>query len=392
MKRFWVILLLLASQSLFSQSRLTHQRIFKIGVFAPLYLDSVFENYQFKFDKAIPKFIMPGVEFVQGAQIAFDSMTLYNDRVDAYIYDTRSYLQPIPWLIKYNIIDSLDLIIGSVKDVDYKELSDFAEKRKIPFISVTYPNDGGVTGNPYLAIMNSTLKAHCEGIYSYILQNHGTDKVYLVRKPGQQEDKIAAYFKMINEQEGKPLLNIQTISFDSTISPSFFRYRLDSTHNSVIIGGSFDEGFAKQLTDACFAVAKKNYPVTLIGMPDWESFKEFSQANAYKDFPIRFTSPYNNSKTGPYNALLTSEYNKRYKAKPTDLAYKGFEAAWLLTNLLVKFPDDLMSHLSDRSITIFNEFNFRPVYPKKNSNTPDYFENKHLYVMRILNGVVSREW
>ena len=31
-------------------------------------------------------------------------------------------------------------------------------------------------------------------------------------------DKVAAYFKMINEQEGKPLLNIQTVMFDSTIS------------------------------------------------------------------------------------------------------------------------------------------------------------------------------
>ena len=183
MKRCWIIVLffILAFQNGSSQSG---QRIFRVAVFAPLYLDSVFDNFQPKFDKTVPKFIMPAVEFVQGAEIAFDSLNLTNDRVEAYIYDTKSYIQPISWLVKNNVLDSMNLMIGSVKDVDFKELSDFAKKRKIPFISATYPNHGGVTNNPYLTIMNSTLKAHCEGIYSYILQNHGTDKIYLIKKPG----------------------------------------------------------------------------------------------------------------------------------------------------------------------------------------------------------------
>ena len=90
--------------------------------------------------------------------------------------------------------------------------------------------------------------------------------------------------------------------------------------------------------------------------------------------------------------MLTTEYNSRYKAKPSDMAYKGFETAFMFTNLLVKYPGDLFSHINDRSQIIFNEYNFRPVYLKKNSKNPDYLENKHLYIMRILNGAVTREW
>ena len=89
-------------------------------------------------------------------------------------------------------------------------LADFALQKNIPFISATYPNDAGITGNPFLVIMNSTLKAHCDAIYSYILQNHGTDKIYLCRKKGAQEDMVASYFKQMNEQDGKPLLPIET--------------------------------------------------------------------------------------------------------------------------------------------------------------------------------------
>jgi hypothetical protein len=389
---FATILFCSSYQNLFAQGNLHNpQKIYRVAVFAPLYLDSVFTNSQLRSDKTIPKFIMPAVDFVQGAEIAFDSLQLYNDRVESYFYDTKSFLQPIPWLIQNKLLDSIDLIIGSVKDVDFKQLSDFSARRHIPFISATYPNDGGVTNNPNLAIMNSTLKAHCEGIYSYILQNHGTDKIILIKNPGQQEDRIASYFKMLNEQEGKPLLNIQTIHIDSTMTPYFLKMRLDSTKRTVIIAASLDEDFAKTITDACFAI-HKSYPIILIGMPNWDGFKIFSAKNTYKDFPVHFTTPYYNLKTSNFNTLLTNGYSSRYKAKPSDMAYKGFEAAYMFTNLLVKYPGDLLSHLNDKAYEIFCEYNFRPVTFKKNSQTPDYLENKHLYIMRIMNGAVTREW
>lgn len=386
---FIALHLFIFSQNSFAQHN--KQKIYKVGVFAPLYLDSVFNNYQLRSDKTIPKFIMPAVDFVQGAEIAFDTLSLYNEKVEAFIYDTKSFKEPLLWLIQNKQLDSLDLIIGSVRDLDFKQLSDFSEKRKIPFISATYPNDGGVSDNPNLVIMNSTLKAHCEGIYSYILQNHGTDKIILLKKPGAQEDKIVSYFKALNEQEGKPLLNIQTIHIDSTISPYFLKVRMDSTKRNVIIAGSLDEAFAKTVTDAAFA-NRKNYPVVLIGMPNWDGFKIFTAKNAYKDFPVHFTTPYFNSKSNWFNTILTNEYNRRYKTKPSDMAYKGFETTYMFTKLLLKYPKDFLSRLNDKSLTIFNEYNFRPVYSKKNARNPDYQENKHLYVMKILNGAIIREW
>lgn len=387
---FVCFLFLTGFQTLFAQTN-NIQKIYKVGIFAPLYLDSVFTNYQLRSEKTIPKFIMPAVDFVQGAEIALDTLSLYNERVEAFIYDTKSFKEPLPWLIQNKIIDHLDLIIGSVRDADFKQLSDFSAKKNIPFISATYPNDGGETDNPNLVIMNSTLKAHCEGIYSYILQNHGTDKVVLIKKRGVQEDKIAAYFKTLNEQEGKPLLNIQTIQIDSTISPWFLKVRLDSMKRTVIIAGSLDEGFAKTVSDACFAI-RKTYPLQLIGMPNWDGFKIFTAKNAYKDFPVHFTTPYYHSKSNWFNTILTNEYTRRYKTKPSDMAYKGFEATYMFSKLLLRYPKDFLSHLNDKSVTIFNEYNFRPVYLKKNARNPDYQENKHLYVMRILNGAITREW
>jgi len=367
------------------------QKIYKVAVFAPLYLDSVFTENNLKNENSLPKFIMPAVEFVQGAEIAFDSIATWGRHVEVFIYDSKSYKEPLLPLLHSTKLDSIDLIIGAVKDVDYKVLADFSASRSIPFISATFPNDGGITDNPFVAIMNSTLKTHCEGIYSYILQSHGTDKIYLIKRPGTQEDKITGFFKALNEQEGRPLLNIQTITFDSSFSAYALKRKLDSNRNSVIIGGSLDDAFAKNLADVCYN-AKENYPLILIGMPNWDGFKFFTKEDAYKDFPIHFTSPYYNSRTSAFSNYLTDEYNLRYKARPSDVACKGFETAYYFTNLLFKYPHDIMSHLNDSTVKVFNDFNFKAVLSTKTSTVPDYYENKHLYIMRIFNGTVARDW
>ena len=364
---------------------------YKVGIFAPLYLDSVFTNNNFRYSQGLPKFIVPALEFVQGAQIALDSMQMGKENIEAFIYDCKSYTKNITYLINNKKIDSLNLIIGSVRDADYKQLADFALLKNIPFISATYPNDGGVTGNPFTVIINSTLKAHCEAIYGYLLQNHGTDMIYLCRKKGVQEDKIAAYFKMLNEQDGKSLLNIETLNLDSTVAFEFLKNKLDSNRQSLIIGASLDEPFATDIATACYNLYK-SYPITLIGMPNWDGFSSLQRKKDFEGFPIHFTTPYFNNKWDSYSKMLTSAYLKKYKIKPGDMAFKGFETVHMFTKLLVKYPNDLINHLNDKASKLFCDYNIKPVMLQKQSTQPDYFENKHLYFIKLLNGVKFKAW
>jgi len=364
-------------------------KTFHIAVFAPMYLDSAFNNADFNASKAIPKFIMPGVDFIQGAHIAFDTLALNGKTAQVSFYDSKSAIQPIPWLIKFNKLDNVDLIIGAVKEPDYGELAAFALQKKIPFISAIYPNAGGVHENPFLFIVNSTLKTHCEGIFSYILQKHGTDNVYLIKKKG--DDRIENYFREANIEDGRPLLNIKTIMVDSTISPYSLRYRIDTLHTAVIIGASLDEDLAKSLVDACYPL-QKNHPLILIGMPNWDGFKSLYKKDAYTGFPIRFTTPHYEAEDNLFDSVLIKKYFQLYRAKPSDMAYKGFGIAWYFTNLLLKHSNDFVSHINDTTFAAFHTYNFRPVYGSPQQQVPDYFENKHLFIMEILNGDILREW
>ena len=386
------LITIFSSVNLYAQDDTTQKApVYRVGIFAPLYLDSVFNKNTFKYKQAVPRFIMPAVDFVQGALIALDSLQAGVDYINASIYDTKSYTEKIPDLIRNKKLDSLQLIIGSVRDEDFTQLAAFALQKNIPFISATYPNVAGITENPSLVIMNSTLKAHCDAIYSYILQNHGSDKIYLCRQQGKQEDMVASYFKMMNEQDGKPLLPIETLNMDDNVTTAFLKSKLDSNSKNIIVGGSLDETFAGTIAKASYEL-HKTYPITLIGMPNWDNFSAFYNKKNLIGFPVYFSTPFYTDKTDDFSKSLTNAYYKKYKGKPTDMAYKGFESVYLFTKLLTQYPDSFMSHISDKNMKVFCEYNFRPVKQNDKAAVPDYFENKHLYLIKIINGTISRAW
>lgn len=363
---------------------------FRIAVFSPLYLDSVFSSTASQASNNVPRFVLPAVEFMQGAQLAMDTIRINGKIAEAFLYDSKSYTKPIPWLIERKMLDSMDLIIGNVKDRDFMELAYFSHVHNIPFISATYPNDGGVINTPGLVIVNSTLKAHCEGILSYLTQKHGTGKIYLIKQKG--DNRIDDYFKELNLLDGKPRLNIRTITYDSTITLYSLRTKIDTTVATAIIGGSLNETFARNIADAAFAM-NKTHPVTLVGMPNWDGFRSFYRNDVYPDFPIIFTTPHYDGQSNRFKESLTRNYFKLYRTRPSDMAYKGFGLSYYFINLLLAHPTDFLQHLNDKSNAAFHDFLFKPVFvdPAK-TREPDYYENKHLYIMRILNGEIGRQW
>jgi hypothetical protein len=237
------------------QTSNTHTSNLKIGIFAPLYLDSIFTNNQYQFGNNFPRFALQGVDFLQGAQIAIDSFPIQNTKIEYFFFDTKSDSQKVAYLIKNNKIEDLSLIIGLVKDDDVIQLASFAKFKQIPFISVIYPNDGGITNNPYFIIANATLKTHCESIFSYLLQNHSGDNIIHVYQTGEQESRIISYFNKSNRPDNKILLPIQKILLDSNYY--MIKNKLDSNKNNVIIAGSLDEEFANNICKAINSIDKK---------------------------------------------------------------------------------------------------------------------------------------
>ena len=384
---FFAFFLLGFTMNSYAQDQLVPvHKTYKVTILAPLYLDSVFDNGSLKNKKTLPRLIMPGVDFVQGAMIAFDTIQLNGKKVEARIFDSKSKKTPVSTLIRNRQLDGSDLIIGSVKDPEYSQLASYAVSKNVPFVSATYPNDGGIKKNPNLLIVNPTLQTHVDGIFSYLLQSHGTDNIYLVKQ--KNDSRIENYFKAANASEGKALLKIKTISLDSSISTYGLRLLLDTTKKVVIIGASLDEAFSTKLADAIYPI-QKNTSIMYIGMPNWDGFKPFFKKNAYRSFPIYYTTAHFENEKNAFSDYLTNQYFLKYRGKPSDMSFKGFELAYYFTRILLNDQQDFIDKVNEDKYATFHKFNFRPVFSNKTDTIPDYYENKHLFVMKILDGEIS---
>src|SRR6266487_4359390 len=62
----------------------------RIAILAPLYLDSAFDDYDYKLGNLnIPKYFLPGLEFYNGVMMAVDSLQKEDADLEVWVCDTK---------------------------------------------------------------------------------------------------------------------------------------------------------------------------------------------------------------------------------------------------------------------------------------------------------------
>ncbi|HYK55025.1 MAG TPA: ABC transporter substrate-binding protein, partial [Flavisolibacter sp.] len=355
----------------------------KIAVFTPLYLDSVFDAAgNLRLEKnTIPRYVMAGLEFYEGVQTALDSLQRRGAPLEVFVYDSRGKQSLSQQLAKPELKD-VELFISPSNASETRTLAEAAQQRKIPFISTTLPNDSGINNNPYLVILNSTLQAHVEGIYSFLQKYHKGDRIVLFGKPGAQEDQLKEHFTELTKNTVAGALNIKYVNLGSNFTPQILAAHLDSTRKTVCIAGTLDEPFAQRLTQGLASMAN-TYPLRVIGMPTWDNMN-FSKL---QNLEIIYTTPFYYNRNSPLETKLAEEFSSELSAKPTDMFFRGYETMLRFALLLLDTKKDIASNLTRKGNTVFTQFDIQPVFKDKSAMTLDYFENRHLYFIKVFGGV-----
>lgn len=357
----------------------------KIALFAPLYLDSAFDaGGGYRYDRSFPKYIIPGLEFYQGAQAALDSLNKAGAPLEVFVYDSRSRSKPMAQTLNSPELKDVEMIIGHASSSDVRLLANAAQKKKVPFISATFPNDAGIKDNPYYVILNSTLRTHVEGLIHYLQKYHSLDNIIFFRKSGVQENQIRDYFQEFLNAAGTSAPRIKAVDIGASFNSSQLLMHLDSTRKNVVIAGSLDAGFANRLAEQ-LALAGEFYPITLMGMPTWEDLN-FAKSQ-FKTIEIVYTTPFHYNTTSSLVGALAEDFTAKTSGRPTDMYFRGYETMLRFALLLLDTKKDVASNLTRKGNYVFTQFDIQPVLLDKKNMTLDYFENKKLYFVHYLNGV-----
>ena len=360
----------------------------KIAIFAPLYLDSAFDSDdKYRYSKNIfPKIINPGLEFYEGVQLALDSLAKEGSQLEVFIYDTRSAKETLAQQLARSETDSVEFIITHCSSNEIKLFADAGLKRNIPVINVNLPNDGGVTSNPFFIVLNSTLKTQCEGMYKHLQKYYSLGNLVVFRKKGQLEDRIKTYFDDFSKSTLGVPLKLKYVDLIDSFTVSQLTAQLDSTKQTMCIAGTMDENFGRRLTQQLASI-KKQYPVSVMGMPTWDVIKDFNKPE-YKGIEITYSTPFYNSKVDKVSASITNYFTTKMYARPSDMVFRGYEVTWKYAKLLIQYGKDIASNISSKQNKVFTDFEIQPVLNKQNM-TLDYFENRKLYFLKLLDGILK---
>ncbi len=358
----------------------------KIAVFAPLYLDSAFDaTLSYRHGNSFPKYINPGLEFYEGAELAIDSLEKEGIPLEIFVYDSRSTASSVATVIRQGKLEDMQLIIGHVNSSEARAIANVAARKNIPFINVNYPNDAGVTNNPNYVILNSTLQTHCAAIYRFIQTHYALSEVVMFLKKGQQEETLKNYFEEISRRTASVPLKIKFVTLEANFVPLDLRRHMKAGATTVCIAGSLDTRFGSLLTQQ-LASLTPSHPSVIFGMPTWWDVTDFS-GSEYRGAEVIFTTPfYIDTARQTVNTVLET-FKSNFYSKPTDMLFRGYETLYHFARLLHFYGDNLGSGLTDKRFSLFNEYNIQPVIGSR-SNTLDYFENKHIYFVKKIDGTV----
>jgi hypothetical protein len=383
---FLVLVLLVAAFSSSAQDTIPK---YKIAIFAPLYLDSAFDEMdEYRYAKNVfPKFINPGIEFYEGAQLALDSLNKEKAPLEIFVYDTKSTKESLAQLLNKPELDSVSLIIAHCSSNEIKIFADAGLTKNIPVINVNMPNDGGVTANPFFVILNPTLRTQCEGIYRHLQKFYSLNPIVVFRKKGQLEDRIKTYFDDFSKNTMAIPLKLKYVELTDSFTVNQLRPYLDTSSQTLCISGSLDESFGKRLVMQLAALKKTKYLSSVMGMPTWDNIKDFDKPE-YKGIEIIYSTPFYNAKVDKISQNISAYFNKEMFARPSDMVFRGYEVTWKYARLLMQYGKDIGSNISNKQYKVFTDYDIQPILNKP-SMTLDYFENKKLYFLKWQDGVLK---
>lgn len=387
MKRiFFILLVLLPALRSFTQDS-TDKR-FQVAVFTSLYLDSAFDEAgNYRYNKYFPKFINPGLEFYEGVQLALDSLQKEGAQLDVFIYDLRSGKQSLQQVLQSPEFQNIDLILGHINNTELMPLAQAAAKQKVPFINVNFPNDAGITNNPYYVVLNSTVKTHIEGIYKFLQRQHALSNIVVFRKKGVNEDRLQAALDAYGKTTASVPLKLKYVTLPDNFDSTMLMQHLSRDRMTACLVASFDLNFGLNVSQQ-LASLLNDYPVSVVGMPNWDVINEFSKPQ-YKNLEVVYGTPFYIANTNAVANNIQEHFKSRFYSRPSDMVYRGFETMYRFGKLLMMHGANLNSSIGEKKFVVFNDFDIQPVFTNKQTPTLDYFENKKLYFIKKVNGAVS---
>ncbi|MCX6352897.1 MAG: ABC transporter substrate-binding protein [Bacteroidetes bacterium] len=326
-------------------------------------------------DKSFPSI---GQSFYKGFLMATDSLKKCGMNLEIYVFDVYKN----KWYDNKKIRDSLkaldvDLVFGSLTDIEIKPMLKFSEQNKINVVSPAASIDSCFKSNYYFE-SNPSQSTYGKVAADVVRNGFKDHKIMLLNEYKTASNPMSKAFV-----EEKLSDSLQVINWNGlpgySITPRYHFWE-----DNVIFISSKNEVFVSAILSQLKISAKD---MTIIGLYPWLYFKS-QEGEVWQKYNLHLLTPYfvNNKDEDVKN--FTTTHREKYNDEPDEWSFRGYDEMLFYGRMMGKYGKYFQRYLStDNNRTTFHtvyQFEKNDCSPWRNKTVHVlYFENYEFYKMFV---------
>lgn len=269
-------------------------------------------------------------EFYEGFLLAVDSLKKTGLSVNLNVYDTERDTAIIKNIVRELSVTNPDLIIGPVYTEDVNITGRLARYNNIQLVSPLSTRPSLVQENPSIIQVIPSREAESYALGNYLSQVK-QGRIVLIRGVDNVSMRNSWIFKkyltenMPKDENGTPLAIVDYRLNDSLIH--VIGKVLSKEEENLVVVFSDHEADVSRLVTRLFTMTSM-YPVKLIGMPSWQSWKNID-LNYYHSLQLNLITPfYVDWHSNQVKRFLTLS-RARYGYEPYEISPLGYSFGML---------------------------------------------------------------
>lgn len=318
----------------------------------PLYRDSLEHVSPVKIPARVEQFVV----FYEGVLLAVDSLKKAGYQIDLHVYDTERSAEKMYEMAR--LLDRLhpDLIIGPVYASEYKVLAENLSNKNIPLVyplSSRYEDFGQY---PNFVQVNSSFEVLVDRMVRWVKTQQPAAHVLNIRTGGEGNDDEE---RSILQKYLSTVQNMKVFMWgvDGNLQDSLRSKLMPDRENILLLPLSKEAEVSKILPS--LSALTDDFKITLVGLPEWQTFTSIDHSAYYKLNTKIFTYSYVDYTTAEARHF-SEQFRKYFYTEPGTLAFKAFDMGLYFIELAAKYRDrtlEALRYYDDRKA--FSLFRFR---------------------------------
>jgi len=253
------------------------------------------------------------LSFLQGVEIAVDSLRSLGKNIHLHIFDTANDTLKVQQIIVSRALDSADIIIGPLYSRNMILVSnEYGQDTAKIIISPLSKNTKFLKGNRSTFQINSPFLVQSTRIRDFIMEKYRDKTIHVLVQ--QEERNYALYIRELFKRNSKPVA-IHTIT-----STHVDTLRMLMEEEQCVIIPSYNQVFVSKILSSLGGIDSS---FVVFGLNNWKKFDNLDTENLMQ-LRVHIPDPYYFDIEGEKELSFIKLYEQKYKASANQYSFIGY--------------------------------------------------------------------